>query len=80
MSTELKDRPKTGEPGTERDDLMAHLVYPKSAVTEAYINGTPVEALCGYVWVPSRDPEALPVCPRCEDILKGGDGDAPDDE
>ena len=75
MSTELKDRPRTGEPGTEREDRMAHIVYPAEAVTKAYIEGTPCTALCGYVWVPSRDPENYPTCQACEDILNGGDGD-----
>jgi uncharacterized C2H2 Zn-finger protein len=39
--------------------------------------GTPVKALCGKVWVPSRDPEKFPICPECEAIIKsmppGGD-------
>ena len=30
--------------------------------------GTPVVALCGKVWVPSRAPEKFPVCPECEEI------------
>jgi hypothetical protein len=37
-------------------------------VLEARITGTPVEALCGHVWVPSRDPRQLPVCSRCKEI------------
>ena len=32
------------------------------------INGTPVVALCGKVWVPSRDPERFPTCPECKEI------------
>jgi Protein of unknown function (DUF3039) len=39
------------------------------------VNGTPVIALCGKVWVPSRDPERYPICPECKKIwesLKGG--------
>ncbi len=39
-----------------------------AVVLEARINGTPVEALCGYRWVPSRDPKQLPVCPACKEI------------
>jgi hypothetical protein len=31
------------------------------------VMGTPVVALCGKVWVPSRDPEKYPVCPECKD-------------
>jgi hypothetical protein len=30
--------------------------------------GTPVIALCGKVWVPSRAPEKYPVCPECKEI------------
>jgi hypothetical protein len=30
--------------------------------------GTPITALCGKVWVPSRDPSRFPVCPECKDI------------
>ena len=37
-------------------EKLAHIVLPKSAVTEAYITGTPVTALCGKSWVPTRDP------------------------
>ena len=32
--------------------------------------GTPVEALCGFVWVPSRDPKQLPVCEKCKGIYE----------
>lgn len=30
--------------------------------------GTPVIALCGKVWVPSRNPDRFPVCPECKEI------------
>jgi DUF3039 family protein len=39
----------------------------KHKLTEAMVMGTPVVALCGKVWVPSRDPERFPVCPECKD-------------
>jgi Protein of unknown function (DUF3039) len=39
-------------------------------VLEARIMGTPIEALCGFVWVPSRDPKQLPVCQKCKDIYE----------
>jgi Protein of unknown function (DUF3039) len=41
------------------------------------VTGTPVVALCGKVWVPSRDPKRYPVCPTCKEIyemLPPGDG------
>ena len=48
-------------------DLFAHYVD-KDEITEALVNGWPVVALCGKIWVPSRDPEKYPVCPLCEEI------------
>jgi hypothetical protein len=50
-------------------EKLAHIVLPKSAVTEAYITGTPVTALCGKSWVPTRDPGRYPVCETCKEIL-----------
>ena len=43
----------------------------KDKLTEAMVMGTPVVALCGKVWVPSRDPERFPVCPECKEIWEG---------
>ena len=37
-------------------------------VMEARIYGTQLEALCGYVWIPSRDPKQLPMCQECKSI------------
>ena len=39
-------------------------------VLEARIMGTPIEALCGYVWVPSKDPKQLPLCEDCKSIYE----------
>ena len=49
---------------TERDESAA------AKVLEARINGTPLEALCGHVWVPSRDPKQLPMCQACKEIYE----------
>ena len=52
----------------------------RDKLTEAMVMGTPVIALCGKVWVPSRAPEKFPVCPECKDIWEqmkpGGGGDS----
>lgn len=62
--------PETAEP------KAAHIVKVEpgesavAKVTEARIYGTPVEALCGFVWVPSRDPKQLPVCQECKSIYE----------
>lgn len=39
-------------------------------ILEARIMGTPVEALCGFVWVPSRDPKTLPICEKCKSVYE----------
>ncbi len=63
-------------------ERFSHFV-PKDKLTEAMVMGTPVIALCGKVWVPSRAPEKFPVCPECKEIwesMKSGDkpgGDNP---
>lgn len=49
-------------------DLFAHIVIPAHKVTEAYITGSAVVALCGKEWVPTRDPDALPVCQTCRGL------------
>lgn len=42
----------------------------KERVAEAMITGKPVVALCGKVWIPSRNPDRYPVCPTCKEIYK----------
>ena len=51
-------------------DVFAHYVE-KDLITEALVNGTPVVALCGKIWVPFRDPSKYPICPICDEILNG---------
>jgi hypothetical protein len=41
---------------------------PKDQILQAMVEGTPVRALCGKLWVPSRDPQRFPVCPVCKDL------------
>jgi len=59
---------ETGEP------IVAHIVKTRrgenaaAKVLEARVTGTPIEALCGFIWVPSRDPKQLPVCQKCREI------------
>lgn len=40
-----------------------------SAVTEGYILGKAVLAICGAIFVPSRDPLKYPICPNCKELL-----------
>lgn len=57
-------------------DVFAHYVE-KDDVVEAMVNGWPVVALCGKIWVPFRDPEKYPICPICEEILRDMLSDVP---
>jgi hypothetical protein len=43
----------------------------KDKIVESSVMGTPLIALCGKVWVPSRDPKRYPVCPTCKEIYEG---------
>ena len=83
LMTDLETMPAPADPlldvdeRTETDEpTAAHIVKTKrgendaAKVLEARINGTPVEALCGYVWVPSRDPKQLPICEECKSIYE----------
>ena len=79
--------PETGtrEDTSTRPDLshgdgdherFAHYVQ-KDKIVDSAVTGTPVTALCGKVWVPSRDPQRFPVCPECKEIwesLPEGEG------
>ncbi|CAN5908587.1 hypothetical protein BH23ACT2_BH23ACT2_29720 [soil metagenome] len=59
--------PTTDDGDHER---FAHVVVPASAVTEAYVTGASVTALCGKTWVPTRDPGRYQMCPTCKEILE----------
>lgn len=50
-------------------EKQSHVVVPASAVTEAYITGRPVTALCGKTWVPTKDPKKYPACQTCQEVL-----------
>lgn len=41
-------------------------------VLVARIEGFPIKGLCGFEWVPSRDPKEHPVCGKCLEIWKAG--------
>jgi hypothetical protein len=42
----------------------------KNKIVESAVLGNAVEALCGKVWIPSRDPQKFPVCPTCQEIYE----------
>lgn len=74
---EQETTPRTSH-GDGDHERFAHYAD-KHKITESMVTGTPIRALCGKVWVPSRDPKKYPVCPECKEIYEGlpqgGDGD-----
>jgi hypothetical protein len=71
----VQDTDLLTEEATETDEpTAAHIVKVKrgenaqAIVLEARVMGTPIEALCGFTWVPSRDPKQLPVCEECKAV------------
>jgi hypothetical protein len=76
VTTPAETRPdveQVVEPGQPANAHIVKVGPGESAaakVLEARIYGTPVEALCGYVWVPSRDPKQLPLCEECKSIYE----------
>lgn len=45
-------------------DEVAHIVM-KDDQMRGYMSGTPIQALCGKVWVPTRNYNGMPVCQNC---------------
>jgi hypothetical protein len=78
--TDTQFIPDVSDPELEEDDpIHSHIVRGEKGrsadtiIVEARVLGTPVTALCGHVWVPSRNPEQHPVCSRCVEVLKAMD-------
>lgn len=93
---QLVEAPVEGRPDVDAspdtaEPKHAHIVKVEpgesavAKVTEARIYGTPVEALCGLRWVPSRDPKQLPMCQECKSVYElyrsfnDGLGETPDE-
>ena len=83
--------PQTDVDTETEEPSVAHIVKvgpgesAAAKVLEARVMGTPIEALCGHVWVPARDPKQLPVCQACKQtydmykIFNDGLNDSPSD-
>ena len=81
---DLTVSPVEGDPTLDGDhERLSHIVlegYKRpegdfvamgNSVVEGMVNGTPVKALCGKVWVPGRDPRKYPMCGTCKEIAEG---------
>lgn len=60
--TQTKPREERAPGDTDR---YAHYVR-RDRADASLITGQPVVALCGKVWVPTRDASKYPVCPVCK--------------
>lgn len=66
--TLVEPTPQTSH-GDGDHERFAHYVQ-KDKIMASALDGTPVVALCGKVWVPGRDPKKYPVCPMCKEIYE----------
>ncbi len=62
--TDPRTLPETRLDNGDTDDAVAHIVT-KDQQMRGYVEGRPIRALCGKVWVPTRDYRGLPVCRPC---------------
>lgn len=70
---DLLERTELSEPGD--NERFSHYVR-KDKIVASQVTGKAVIALCGKVWIPTRNPDRFPVCPACKEIfaqMKGGD-------
>ncbi|PFG20003.1 DUF3039 domain-containing protein [Serinibacter salmoneus] len=66
--TETRHQEQSGD-----NDRYAHYV-PKDKILAAAMSGEPVIALCGKIWLPTRNPDRYPVCPACKEIYASMNG------
>ena len=67
FGTQLEEKVLLDQGDHER---FSHYVQ-KNKIVESAVLGSAVVALCGKVWIPSRDPQKFPVCPTCKEIYEG---------
>lgn len=58
--------PRLVEPNEGDHDLFSHYVR-KADLERAIFDGIPIIALCGKLWLPTRDAAKFPVCPECKE-------------
>jgi hypothetical protein len=50
-------------------DKFSHYVH-RNQMMESFVEGKPAVALCGKIWVPTRDGKKFPVCKVCKEIFE----------
>lgn len=67
-STGLLERTEVEQEKSPGDgDRFAHFVR-RDKANSSMVTGQPVVALCGKVWIPTRDASKYPVCPTCKEL------------
>ena len=64
---EIKENTQLNISPDGNHDKFAHYVDEVEAM-ESFVYGVPIMALCGKIWVPSRDGSNYNVCPTCKEI------------
>ena len=64
---EKTDERTDSSTGDGDHDRYAHYVR-KADIVRSNVEGVPVQALCGKVWIPNRDPDKYPICPTCKEL------------
>ena len=59
-----------GEMLEEGDHERFSHYAPKDKIVQSAVTGKPIRALCGKLWVPSRDPEKFPDCPTSKEVYE----------
>jgi hypothetical protein len=67
MSEQTQEKINQVEAGDH--ERYSHFVK-KDKIVESAVLGNAVVALCGKIWIPSRDPQKFPVCPMCKEIYE----------
>ena len=76
--TEIEQIPAQKVVTTKEPTDASHIVWlpphlkgtttAQAYILNARIEGFEVEALCGYTWIPQRDPQRFPICQACKEI------------
>lgn len=65
--TDPDDPSETNKPKSDAP-VIAHIARSEDIV-RSHVMGEELTALCGVTFVPSRDPEGLPLCRKCQTFL-----------
>lgn len=64
--TDMMERTDTVPVDSNMDEgLVTHIIRKRDEMV-GYFEGREVTALCGYKWVPTRDPKKFPICEACQ--------------